>query len=113
MVITPQKQLDRMRNYIKTPKGREMKKRTQLAYRTRLRDSVIGILGNKCGQCGFADKRALHVDHINGGGNKERKEISSVPKYYRTIIESVLSEENKYQLLCANCNMIKKVINKE
>ena len=80
-------------------------------YRRRIRISVLEILGGKCIKCNFEDKRALQIDHIKGGGNRERKEkrfLGQGKQYYKEVMESVLKQENKYQLLCANCNWIKK-----
>lgn len=79
--------------------------------RIKRRIAVLGILGNKCTMCGFNDPRALQIDHINGGGHKERREIKGTYSYH--VIESVLNKENKYQLLCANCNWIKRYNNNE
>ena len=75
--------------------------------------SVIEALGGKCVRCGFNDPRALQVDHINGGGVKELRAIANKLKYNRMVIESVKNKKGKYQLLCANCNWIKKSENKE
>lgn len=78
-----------------------------------LRQAVIGALGGKCVRCGFEDSRALQIDHINGGGHKEIKEGNYTGTYHRNVITSFLKEENKYQLLCANCNWIKRSENNE
>lgn len=73
----------------------------------KLRNQVLEILGNKCVKCGFLDRRALQIDHIHGGGHKERKLVS-----YRTIYRFIRNNPKlaleKYQLLCANCNAIKR-----
>ena len=63
----------------------------------------------ECQKCGFKDTRALQIDHINGGGNKERKSFRNPSKYY----EHIKSHVDNYQLLCANCNWIKKHEEKE
>jgi hypothetical protein len=76
----------------------------------KMREATLAYLGNQCVQCGFSDSRALHIDHVNGGGNKDRHERS----WYMIYREILLGEsDEKYQLLCANCNMIKRVVNKE
>lgn len=74
-------------------------------YHRKFRQKVIDFLGGKCNRCGFSDARALQIDHVNGGGNKElRSGINSF-----TYLKNVLSNKTgKYQLLCANCNWIKK-----
>ncbi len=110
---TDPKILQRNKEYVNTPHGKKIRKHSQDAYRVRLRKSVIEILGAICVQCGFSDPRALQIDHVNGGGNKERKILSSMTKYYKAITNSILANENKYQLLCANCNWIKKSVKGE
>ena len=88
------------RRFIKHP---ERHRKSINEYRRKQRLAAIAILGGVCKKCGFSDVRALQIDHINGGGVKELKKV----------IRSVLNKENKYQLLCANCNWIKRVLNKE
>lgn len=82
-------------------------------YLRNLRNSVIEILGGKCVKCNFSDFRALQIDHINGGGSKERKERAYKGSFHRHVIRSFLNKENKYQLLCANCNWIKRFDSEE
>ena len=40
-----------------------------------LREGVIKEYGKKCRCCGVIEIEFLTIDHINGGGNKHRKEI--------------------------------------
>lgn len=86
---------------------------TQREYLRKLRNNVIDKLGGKCATCGFYDKRALQIDHVNGGGSKERKERKYKGSFHAHVLKSFLAKENKYQLLCANCNWIKRFENKE
>jgi len=59
---------------------------------------------------GFADERALQIDHRAGNGNAERRAVNNnAPAIYRR----VLREPHRYQLLCANCNWIKRAENQE
>lgn len=64
----------------------------------------------KCAKCGFSDMRALSVDHIEGNGNKHRKEVKGC-RLYQWLIK------NKYpkgfQILCMNCQFIKRHENQE
>lgn len=78
-----------------------------------IRVEMLTTLGGKCKKCGFADSRALQVDHINGGGNKERMSGRTSGYYFKNVTESFLRGENKYQLLCANCNWVKRHENNE
>lgn len=91
--------------------GNASQKLYGVGYRKKLRDAVYELLGKKCNLCGFDDVRALQVDHINGGGSKERK--NTTRNLNAVIIESIIKKENRYQLLCANCNWIKRSINNE
>jgi hypothetical protein len=75
-----------------------------------LRDEVFIILGGKCTHCSITDKRVLQIDHINGGGRRDRKNYTTEANYYRHIININC---DGYQLLCANCNWIKRYERKE
>lgn len=68
------------------------------------REAIITILGGRCRKCGFTDRRALQVDHVDGGGNKERKDT----KRATPTLARIIRYRSKYQLLCANCNWIKR-----
>ena len=73
---------------------------------------VIELLGGKCLHCGFTDVRALQLDHINGGGSKVRdgkNHNNMITKYLKDI--ELAKEE--VQVLCANCNWIKRYENRE
>jgi hypothetical protein len=63
----------------------------------------------KCAMCGFSDIRCLSIDHINGDGAKHRKKIKTHLNYW--------IEKNNYpdgfQILCMNCQFIKRSINNE
>lgn len=75
-----------------------------------LRSAVIAHLGGACVKCGYcADSRALQIDHVNGDGRTERK--TSWPRQW---MRSVLNDTSgRYQLLCANCNIIKRIEQQE
>ena len=71
------------------------------------RFALLQMLGAECARCGYRDIRALQLDHINGGGCKERKEMGHNTKlnnYYWSHPEEAF---RKLQVLCANCNWIK------
>jgi hypothetical protein len=70
----------------------------------RVRLQMIEDLGGKCVRCGFDDWRALQVDHIHGGGRKDPHYGGSRYAYAK----HVRANRDKYQLLCANCNWIKR-----
>jgi hypothetical protein len=75
-----------------------------------LRRDVLEKLGGECSVCGISDYRVLQIDHINGGGSQDRKNIG----HNHTFLKIVLDDDgSKYQLLCANCNWIKRFENNE
>lgn len=75
-----------------------------------LKEAVYDKLGHVCCKCGFADKRALQIDHVNGGGNQEHKQVKNA----FTFLNKVLADTNgTYQILCANCNWIKRMERRE
>ena len=84
-------------------------------YRRKLRFIVLERLGGKCSNphCDFSDWRALQIDHIKGGGCKELRSKSQVK--YLVMLRDMPIEKLKqnYQLLCANCNWIKRYENDE
>jgi hypothetical protein len=59
------------------------------------------MLGGKCVHCGFSDWRALQIDHIHHvGKNREKQNVINN--------KILMGETEDYQLLCANCNWIKR-----
>lgn len=101
------------KNYSKEWNSKKENKDHLREYRNRIKLSMIDILGGKCIKCGFSDIRALQVDHIDSIGRKDEARNGKGGMYHKQVIKSVLNKENKYQLLCANCNWIKKVENNE
>jgi len=79
----------------------------------KLRKFFFDILGYKCVKCGLDDIRILQFDHIKGGGVKEQKFHGNNARmyiYYRKHSEDITKT---FQILCPNCNMLKRIINKE
>ena len=68
------------------------------------REKAIQLLGGKCVKCGFSDIRALQVDHVHSDGALERS-LNSVNIFLRVAKGNT---NGRYQLLCANCNAIKR-----
>lgn len=68
-----------------------------------LREEIFNILGHACIRCGFSDKRALQFDHVNANGSKHRKQNGGIGIY-----RDILNNPDKFQVLCANCNWIKR-----
>lgn len=85
--------------------------REQRSYDSRLRLKALSVLGDRCANCGFSDVRALQIDHINGGGNLERRKLGGRHRaIFRKIVNGFV---DGYQVLCANCNWIKRLENGE
>ena len=66
-----------------------------------LRESIIDGYGGKCECCGEKTKEFLSIDHVNGGGRKERETLS-IYQIMRKIINA--NFPNDYRVLCHNCN---------
>jgi len=80
--------------------------------RGRYKKIIMDLLGGRCVRCGINDWRVLQIDHVNGGGTKEKKRYGG-NGYYIHIIRKLKEGSKDYQLLCANCNWIKKYENGE
>lgn len=74
----------------------------------KLRKRVLDQYGCKCNRCGFSDWRALQIDHVHGGGTREHQAIRNAGIYRRA-----LKLPKEYQVLCSNCNWIKRYENSE
>ena len=70
-------------------------------------------LGGKCTQCGFTDLRALQIDHIDGSGGIRRKTVGCKKLYKYIKVTPIEVLRQQLQVLCANCNWIKRQTNKE
>lgn len=77
------------------------------------RKQIFRLLGGEqCSKCGFDDYRALQIDHKNGGGLKEFRENPTLLKA-KKYLEHIQIHQSDYQVLCANCNWIKRFENSE
>ena len=78
-------------------------------YLRKKRNEILFLLGNKCVECNYTGL-ALQIDHVNENGCKERKRLGeSTLNYYLTILKKIKEGSKEYQLLCANCNFIKRL----
>lgn len=76
--------------------------------RKKIKQEIFSFYGDKCGICGFSDPRALQIDHVNSDGFKERKHRGTKHSGQSSYLRKVLKTPERYQLLCANCNWIKR-----
>ncbi len=97
-------------NWLESEEGKESARKARENYvrqhsHAKRRAEAIRILGNKCCKCGFSDIRALQIDHINPVGRFREGNA--------TIHRRIRKGDLSFQLLCANCNWIKRVENEE
>lgn len=77
-------------------------------YYRKLKEQIFLKLGDSCKSCGFKDPRALQIDHVNNDGY----EGVGIVKGSTVRLRKVLNDtEGRFQILCANCNFIKKYEN--
>ena len=84
----------------------------------RMKERAFQKLGNKCSNPFNIDHssfegnpfylQVLQIDHINGGGSKQRKLTG-----HQHFCRAILKGSKDYQLLCPTCNWIKRVVNGE
>jgi len=74
-------------------------------FHRRLRIKSFSHYGNRCLCCGETRYEFLVIDHINGGGNRHRKEIGKGGEIYYWLKKNNYPEG--FQVLCHNCNMAK------
>ena len=99
-----------MRKYARTyyldhkDKINERARGSDKRYRTKLRKTVMDILGGAiCSNCGCDAFEALEINHINGGGRKEMKSHSNYTNYLREIRDGKV-DITEYNVLCRVCH---------
>ena len=66
----------------------------------------------QCANCEESRLYCLSIDHINGGGRKQRQEISkSYNTYYNWLLDNGSLAD--FQVLCMNCQWEKRYLKKE
>lgn len=71
-----------------------------------IKQQCFDMFGGKCCKCDFSDIRALQIDHINGAEEQHSDPMRGGKLLYLAIIGGD-RPIGDFQLLCANCNMIK------
>ena len=109
--------LNRIKRYLATNQDKVVK------YRNKYRNEVIQLLGSKCVNPFNIDHasferdpdyiKCLQIDHVKGHGKQEIESFSHNNAYYKHVLEKIESGSKDYQLLCANCNWLKRFKNKE
>ena len=72
----------------------------------RVRSQVLEMYGWICKCCGESENMFLALDHIHGGGRKEREKYHGTCDFYWFVLKQGHQPE-RYQLLCHNCNSAK------
>lgn len=97
------------REYSKSTKVKEMKRRNQNKTKLKLKTEIINHCGGKCVCCGETEIRFLTIDHINNDGYKDRKFTNGKggQAFYRYIRKLNWPKEKLITLrvLCANCHL--------
>ena len=83
-----------------------------LSRRERHKNEVFEALGNQCTRCGIDDTRVLQVDHVHGTGFVDRNKfgngsVVSLVSQSVTYRDYFYAHLDEYQLLCANCHILK------
>src|SRR3990167_5885988 len=66
---------------------RQISREYQSRKRKEQRAQLIEAYGSKCNCCGEQEKAFLVIDHVNGGGNKERAILKYPNNFYPHIIK--------------------------
>ena len=75
----------------------------------KVREDTVRMIGSECKSCGYSDIRALQIDHTEADSAADKRFTGT--SYYYNIRKQLPS--SKYQILCANCNAIKRQVNQE
>ena len=112
MTLSKEEYNNYMKNYRKTHPEYMEKANIRLKEK---RLKLMDVLGGRiCSNCGFNDIRALQIDHKNGQGHRERlNHKDSNYLMYLYYLKNLESAKEKLQVLCANCNWIKRSVDKE
>lgn len=116
----PEQRREYSRNYYWTHRvgrllyARKHGKSYRPVHRQKLKEAAIRHYSPEmnCVRCGFGDIRALSMDHINGGGGQHRR---SIRKYGYGIYDWVIKNHFPpgFQVLCMNCQFIKRYEKRE
>lgn len=96
---------DKYKIWHSNPEVRKRRNKVVNGQRRQFRISAIEQFGGKCSRCAFEDWRALQIDHVQGWGSEERRSFKDTYSYLKHCLADTTG---KYQLLCANCNWIKR-----
>jgi len=82
--------------------------------------SVFSVYSNSnipyCKSCNETNFDYLELDHINGDGYKQKNDVGhrqGGDNFYRKLKRLGYPNKDKYQVLCSNCNLVKRKENNE
>lgn len=97
-------------------KNKEIERKAESKRYHGSKDIAFALLGNKCAMFHVendplaTDVRSLQIDHIDAIGDAKRRELNQRGRH---LYREVVAHPEKYQLLCACHNWIKRHENKE
>lgn len=97
---------DYSKNYCRTNREKRKKYNEKWVQSRRLK-CLIHYSGNppKCACCGESHIEFLTIDHIHGGGRKDRIHFGVGSNFYKWLIDN--NFPSGFQVLCYNCNCSK------
>lgn len=95
---------ERYKEYQKAYNKTEVARELKASAHRRIRELAYSGYGSSCSCCGESQFEFLCIDHVNGGGNIDRKKHNTY-QIARRVIELDFPED--YQVLCHNCNLAK------
>lgn len=82
--------------------------------RRKQRNEALCVLGGKCVVCGITDTRMLQIDHIEAAFAIEDRALGRVQhKLYNFVRVMRKAARQRYQVLCANHNWLKRYDRRE
>jgi hypothetical protein len=109
-----EKQLTAGQKYRQSDKGKTARNRAMKVHRQKVRKILIDLLGGPvCVNCGFSNISAIQIDHINSGCVNETKQLGGSLKMMKFHLKNPEEAKKQLQILCANCNWIKRFENDE
>lgn len=113
----PHRSLEKRREYQKTywktyrrkitSQWIEQHRQVPIRRRNKMFQCLLPGQDPRCVKCGFSDRRALQIDHVHGGGSRTNHLGSAF------LLKEILANPSNFQILCANCNWIKRSENNE
>ncbi len=92
-------------NYETDPKRSETLKARARREGHRLREEMLDAYGRECACCHESEPRFLCLDHIGGGGNKDRSLVGGNNQGVLRRLRVEGWPQDDFRVLCANCNM--------